>query len=435
MNIKEIYGKLKSYGVFMFGVGSLATFIVLLIVLKLLERPVKHVCEYILKEDRAQMLSGEDRIVPVEVCIAEIKPMTKRIETTGNLRANSSIIVKSEMPGGQGRIKKIHFEAGMAVKKCDLLLEFEDADFKARVSNAKAELEIAELDFSRSEQLFKQKLESQKKYDEAKAKVSVAKGRLEEAEANLQKTKIIAPFNGIAGIIPFSEGATIQNNQDLFKLVDETPMKVEFTIPERNVHDVGVGQNVEVKVDAFKDRIFKGVVAAVDSAISTDTHSLNVVASIPNEQGQLRQGLFCNVSIITGEQGDVLQVDETAVQLLHDKEIVYVVEKGRAFPVQIIRGYSENGKVEIKAGLTPGKIVVTAGQLKGGGEKVKITNLSDDILNMQVAKITQKETKEIVSDGSREIVKVEQTTKEEDSSPQKIDENKKVEQAVEGKKE
>ncbi|MBP9752264.1 MAG: efflux RND transporter periplasmic adaptor subunit [Proteobacteria bacterium] len=431
---KEMIEKLKTQGILLLGLGAVAGFVILLSVIRLMERPVKSVCEYILKSEREQLLNKEDRVLPVEVCIAEVKPMTKRIETSGKLRANNSVVVKSEMPGGQAKIKKIHFEQGCAVKKGDLLIEFEDADYKARVASAKGELEMRELDFKRIEQLHNQNFESKKKYDEAKAGLSMAKGKLEEAEAQLEKTKVIAPFEGTAGIIEYSEGATVRNDQELFKLVDETPMKVEFSVPERSVHDIGVGQALEIKVDALKDRAFKGVVQAVDSAIDSDTHSLNIVGSIPNESGDLRQGLFCNVSVITGEQGDVLQVDETAVQLIQDKEYVFVVDKGRAIPAPIIRGYSENGKVEIKSGLRPGMIVITAGQVRGGGEKVKVTNMPDDLVNLSVEKKQGVEKKiEAPLDGDNQDPKPENTVAIDNSEDAIKERDEKADQSVDKK--
>ncbi|CAO4846469.1 MAG: Multidrug resistance protein MdtA [Holosporales bacterium] len=390
MDIKAIFKRLQEQGVLVMIAVVLAVFLVLMIILKLLERPTKSFCEYLLREERS-LTSREDRIVPVEVCIAEMKPMVKRISTTGNLRANESVGLRCELPNA--KIKTIHFEQGSKVEKGALLIEFEDDDYKAKVSRAKAQLELREMEFKRISQLFEQKVESQKKYDEAKAGLSAATAELEEAEANLKKTKIYAPFQGTAGLVDYSVGATIPSNQDLFKLVDETPMKVIFSIPETYVHDVGMGQTIDVKVDAFDKKIFSGVIEAVDSAITKETHSLNVRGSLPNAEGLLREGLFCHIDVVTGEQGDVLQIDETAIRLYQDKEIVLYVEKGRVRPAQVITGYHENGKVQIKAGLMPGMIVVTAGQAYGQNEKVKITNLTEDALQTKVALAQGKDPK------------------------------------------
>lgn len=371
----------KGYAPIFWLLGAVVAILSFLAVIRLFEKPVKSVCQYILSEDKETMASRGERIVAAEVAVAKMGAMSKRITTVGRLKANESIVFKCEMPGGQGRIKKIHFEQGTAVKKGDLLLEFEDSDLKARLSRAKAELEVKELEFARIEQLHKQKIESQKKFDEAKGALSMAKAQLEEAEANLKKSVLIAPFEGTAGIIEFSEGSTVENNKDLFKLVDETPMKIELKVPERYVHDVGVGQAIEVKVDAFKDRLFKGVVEAVDSAIDTDTHSLSLRGSIPNEDGQLKQGLFANMHIITGEKSDVLKIPETAIQLKNEQEIVYVVEKGKAISQGVLTGYRENGEIEVRAGLREGQLVVTAGNVQQG-VKVKINNMNDEITKL-----------------------------------------------------
>lgn len=353
--------------------GVVVSVLAALIFFKLLDRPAKAVCQYILSDEKAALGIGSDRIIAVEAFPAEISPMSKRITTVGRLRANNSVVIKSEMPGGQGRIKKIGFDQGTLVEKGDTLIEFEDTDLQARLSRAKAERQVKELDFNRVEQLLKQKIESQKKYDEAKGALGMAQAQVEEAEANLLKAKIVAPFTGTAGIIEFSEGATVQNNQDLLKIVDELAMKVEFKVPERHVHDVGVGQVIELRVDAFKEQLFKGTVEAVDSAIDTDTHSLSVRGSIPNKEGQLRQGLFVNLDVITGENGDVLQIEETAIHVKNDQEFVYTVEKGKAVARGVLTGHRENGKIEIRSGLQRGALVITAGNVQAG-MRVKITN-------------------------------------------------------------
>lgn len=391
-NLVVFVKQLSKKNIIYISVGVFLGVILIYLVTAFMKRPVVVLCQYILTDETNKALAQADRVLPVEVGVAEMKPMTKRISTTGNLKANNFIHFKSEMPGGQGRIKKIHFEQGASVKKGDVLLEFENADYSARLERANAELKMRELEFERVKKLFDQKIESQKKFDEADAQLGIAKAQLQEAKATLDKTILIAPFDGTVGTIDYSEGATVQNNQDLFKLVDETPMRVEFAIPERYIHDVGVGQILEVSVDAFKDRIFKGVVDAVDAAVNTETHSLGVRGSIPNEDSVLKQGLFVKLDIVTGEQGDVLQVDETAIHLSQDREVVFVVEKGRAMAVPVLTGYRESGKVEIRSGLRSGMLVVTAGQVKFGGEKVKITNLSDEILSLKVKNAEEKET-------------------------------------------
>ena len=79
-------------------------------------------------------------------------------------------------------------------------------------------------------------------------------------------------------------------------IVDSTPIKVEFKVPEKNIHDIGVGQTVEVRIDAFKDQIFRGIVDAVDAQVQSESHSISIKAAISNEDGLLRPGCFANTT-------------------------------------------------------------------------------------------------------------------------------------------
>jgi len=170
----------------------------------------------------------------------------------------------------------------------------------------------------------------------------------------------------------------VQGATELVTVVDNTSVKAIFKVPEKNVHDVGVGQVAEIKVGAFKKQVFIGSVEAVDAKIDMESHSLQVKASIPNPDGLLREGLFADVSLIVGEKGNTMSVDESAVDRLGEREFVWVVTRGRADRRPILTGTRENGKVEIVAGLQPNEIVVTSGQLKlSDGVKVKISNMPD----------------------------------------------------------
>jgi membrane fusion protein (multidrug efflux system) len=201
---------------------------------------------------------------------------------------------------------------------------------------------------------------------------------LDAAKARFEKTAILAPFTGNIGLINVSVGAYVQAGQELVTIVDSTPMKVEFKIPEKHVHDVGVGQTIEVRIDAFKDRVFTGVVEAVDSKVESESHSISIRGSIPNDSGILKAGLFANISLIIGEQGETIMIDESAVDREGEIEFVWVVEKGKAGRRRIMTGTRENGKIEVIGGLQPGQIVVTVGQIKlGDGVRVKITNMED----------------------------------------------------------
>ena len=323
-----------------------------------------------LKQDRSGV--GE-RVVDVEAVRVTTGTMSKRIVTVGKLRANEEVTLRSEMAG---RILEINFKEGEAVNKDDLLIQFENADLVAEVSLAEAELAMRRADHERITKLRSQNIESVKKFDETKAGLAVAEAKLEKARAQLAKSTIIAPFSGNIGLIDVSVGAYVQAAQDLVKLVDNTPIKIDFKVPEQNVHDVGVGQTAELRIDGFPDETIMASVASVDSSLDAVSHSLSLRATTPNDQGRLRAGMFAHISLIVGEKGNSIVVPESAVTRDGEREFVWIIKTGKTGRRRVITGTRENGQVEIVQGLRPDELVVTAGQIKlGEGTSVNVTNL------------------------------------------------------------
>ena len=317
------------------------------------------------------------RTKPAAIEAAKVIPGTisRRIQTVGRFRPNNIVTLKSEI---NGRITEIKVKEGSDVKKDDILIQFDDADAKAELHDAQSTLVLREADLKRMEAL--KKVEAVKKYDEAKAAFEIAKAKIEIAKARLAKTQIIAPFDGVIGLIEPSPGAYVQAAQEMATVVDNNPMKVDFKIPERNLHEVGIGQGIEIKLDGFPDQIFTATVEAIDSKVDHQSHSIAVRGTIPNAKELLRGGLFANVSLIVGEKGDALLVPESALEREGDIEYVWVVKRNKASRKRVLVGTKEKNKVEIITGINPGEIVVTAGQMRfaGDGHPVKLLNLNED---------------------------------------------------------
>ncbi len=377
----------------MLTLGIIVGMLALWLVFKAMQPVVRSFCTYVLESDE-NTAARQSRIVTVEAEVVKTGTMTKRIVAVGTIRANASVTIRSEM---NGRIKELLFTEGASVKKDQPIIQFEDADAKAELKQAEAEMVLRKADFDRIAKLHEQKIGSTKDYDKSRAELSIAEARLDAARSRVDKTLIKAPFEGTIGLIDVSVGAYVQAAQDLVSVVDATPIKVDFKVPEKHVHDIGVGQTIEVRIDAFKDRIFKGTVEAVDAKVETESHSIAIRGSIPNEDNLLRPGLFAHIGLIIGEQGDTIQVDEAAVDREGEIEFVWVVEKGKASRRRILTVVRENGKIEIIAGIRPGQVVVTAGQLKlSDGVRVKVSNFEEEAAKKETS--TTKETDQKATD-------------------------------------
>ncbi|HXF90452.1 MAG TPA: efflux RND transporter periplasmic adaptor subunit, partial [Candidatus Nitrosotenuis sp.] len=340
-------------------------------------KPVlKTACMRLLDIDSARG-ALDDRITNVEAVRVKLGPISRRIVTVGKLLANESVMIRSEMAG---KIRQIAFKEGDNVQKDDILIQFDDEELQAELKLAEAELTLRESDFERSSSLRAKNIESAKKFDEVRAQRDSAKAKVDLAKAKLEKTVIKAPFSGTIGLIEVSAGAFVQGAQDLVRLVDNDPIKVDFNVPEKHLHDVGVGQIAEIRLDGFPDEVHRATVEAIDSAVEHQSHSIKLKASAPNADNRLRAGLFASVSLIIGEKSDAIVVPESAVAREGDIEYVWVIQSGKAGRRRVITGTRESAQIEIIHGIRPDELVVTAGQIKlYNGAAVHITNLSQDL--------------------------------------------------------
>jgi len=261
----------------------------------------------------------------------------------------------------------------------------------------------------------------------------MAKAQLEVAKAKLAKATIYAPFDGKIGLIDVSVGAIVDSQKELVTLVDFDPMKIDFKIPEKFIHDIGVGQTAEVKLDSIPNQVFQATVEAIDSRIDPQTHSIAVRATIPNEDGKLQTGLFGSVSVIIGIKNDALLVPESAIGREGDIEYVWVIVNGKSGRKRVLTGTRENGQVEITAGLRPNEIVVTSGQLKlGEGTAVKVSNLGGE--NVEVSDEEDSPTKEETSKQQASPKKEEGDTSQE-STEEKLESSQEQENKGQSPKE
>jgi membrane fusion protein (multidrug efflux system) len=366
-------GSFRERAPFIIG-GAIVGVLGLWLFLKLMTPAVRAVCKVVL-QDSTSMAHKEGKAIPIEAAPVKQGNISRRIVTVGRLRAKDEVMLKAEV---HGRISEILFQEGTHVEKGDVLIQFDDMDTRASLKQAEAEYTLHKAEFERVTKLHSQNIHSTKQLDEIIAKRDAAEGKVEEAKATLAKKVIVAPFSGTIGIISVSPGAYVQANQDLAMIVNANPIVVDFKVPEKHVHDVGAGQTAEIKVEGFKDEIFRFTVDAVDSKVNEQSHSLAIRASNPNEGNQLHAGLFANVSLIIGDKADAILIPETSIHREGDIEFVWVIKKGKAGRQRVISGTRENNVVEIISGLRPDMVVVTAGQIRlGEGTKVRITNMPE----------------------------------------------------------
>jgi membrane fusion protein, multidrug efflux system len=309
----------------------------------------------------------------VEAEVAKAERIAQEIIAVGSLRSNESTTLSSEIAG---RISAIHFREGQPVAKGAPLFELDDSVYRAELAQARAGLALSERNHERAKELFERKLISTRERDEAAAQLDVDRAAVALADARLAKTRIRAPFEGVVGLRAVSPGDYINAGQPLAPLEQISVLKADFRLSEAALSAIKVGQTLNLEVDAYPGQVFPGRVYAIDPRLAEETRSIGVRARVPNDQGQLRPGLFARVKLVIAERASAVLVPEQAIVPQGEKRFVYVIENGMAAMRPVELGLRQAGRVEVLSGVTPGDAVITAGNQKiGPGMPVVPINL------------------------------------------------------------
>lgn len=324
---------------------------------------------------------GPQRPPSVEVAKVETAKLVDDTQSVGSLRSNQGVILRPEVGG---RVSQIMFKDGQRVKKGQLLVQFDDQLPVAQLMQAKAEMSIAQANHTRNKELVAQNFISKRSLDESEAALQVAEAKLSLAQATLQRLKVLAPFDGVAGLRQINVGDYLKDGADMVNVEDIDAVLLDFRLAERFQTKIKPGQKAQVSFDALPGKQFTAVVQAIDPLIDANGRSIGVRGCIDNRQMQLRPGMFARVSAVFGERENAMVIPEEAI----------VPQGGRAFVVKVVAGANKDeqiservavkvglrqpGKVEILEGLSVGDTVVVAGQqrLQKDGTVVKVIDNS-----------------------------------------------------------
>ena len=317
----------------------------------------------------------------MEVAKAEAITLTDDAQAVGSLKSSHGVMLRPEV---SGRISRLGFTDGQLVKRGQLLVQLDDTLQQAQLKQAEAQASIARTNLQRSRELQAQSFVSQSAVDQNAAAMQVAEAQVALAQAQAQRMRVLAPFNGTAGLRLVDVGDYVKDGADIANLEDLSALTVQFALPERYVGRLRAGQPVDLTVDALPGRSFKGRVLALDSQVDTNGRAVQVLAQVANPGSVLRPGMFARPRVVFSVREGAVVVPEEALVPVGAKQFLFKVIDGAdgkkvAQRVEARLGLRLPGKVEILEGIQPGDLLVTAGHsrlLRGDNVPVRVVDLS-----------------------------------------------------------
>ncbi len=349
------------------------------------------------------------KTVNVSTAMAVEKPISRYVDVTGTLTAEEQADVSAEIAG---RVVGTRVERGSSVAAGAELVRIADTEVQAQadeaqanagqiearlgltgggsfqidrvpeVANAKASNDLAQADFDRAKMLNERKLLSQAEFDRSRAQADAAQRQYDIARNNAEQqyqsllaararlalarkavtdTSVRAPFAGVVEQRYVSVGDYVIRGARVASVMRVNPMRVELTVPGQHLAVVGPGRAVSLEVDAYPGKIFTGKIRYVSPALKTDSRALVIEAVVPNENGELKPGLFATARIEEAAATNAILIPASAIRTVAGTARAYVVVKdGTAEERLVTTGQTSGDLIEITNGIAAGEKVAAS---------------------------------------------------------------------------
>lgn len=362
---------------------------------------------------------NKEEIVTVQTEKVVKRNITQTVSAIGNIDPEFKVVITPEVTG---EIISLPVKEGDVVKKGDVLLRIKadayvaakqraDASLqsaRATLASRKAELDKITSDYNRAKELYAKKLSSDAEleaiksqylslsslYAGAEANVMQNEAAVKESAEQLNKTTIISPMEGTVTQLNVEVGERVlgsgfSQGTNIMTVADLSRMQAIVDVDENDIVLISYGDTARVKVDAFGDQVFTGVVyeignSAKQSGFGTQDQVINfeVKIKILDKDKKIRPGMSCNSTIETETRFQVLSVpipsitarlelpdagqsEEEGIAVKQTKkdgainEIVFLVVDGKAKVNSVKTGISDDNYIEIVSGLKGDEDVVS----------------------------------------------------------------------------
>jgi membrane fusion protein (multidrug efflux system) len=265
-------------------------------------------------------------------------------------------------------------------------LDLNAAPLKAQLEQLKAAARLAKQNFDRDLAQLKMHAVSQAAVDLAAANMKSASAQVTMQEAIIAQKSIRAPFAGQLGIRQVDLGQYLAPGTALVNLQQLDPMYLDFTVPQAQIDLIHVGEHVTVQTNAFPNKVFTGIISALEPQVDISTRNLKVRASIANPDGELLPGLFATARVNKGDKKEYITLPNSAIAYNPYGSTAFIVKsegKGADGKPKLVveqrfvtTGLVRGDQVAVLSGLQVNEVVVTSGQLKLRNGTLVIVNNS-----------------------------------------------------------
>ncbi len=303
----------------------------------------------------------EEALVSVEMVKDTV--FSHYLEVQGNVNTKENLII---YPQFAGILNTVNVIAGQKVSKGQVLGTIDDGGLSQQLAQLENQLALAKTTFERQKRLWDQKIGSEIQYLQAQTNMVSQQKAVSQMKAQLAKTRVIAPFNGVIDELIAERGQVVGPGQGLMRIVNLNNMFVSTSVPESYIGKLKVGTEVSVYL-ASLGKSFNGKIRQVGNNINPNNRSFGIEVSVPNTDNLLRPNQVAKLKITDYTNAKAVVVPSNVIQEDADGnqfvfEVSSVKDKtGIAKKVIVKVGKTSDNYTEILSGLEPKTVLVGDG--------------------------------------------------------------------------
>jgi membrane fusion protein, multidrug efflux system len=298
----------------------------------------------------------------VKIYIAREEQPENKLFATGTILANEEAELVPEV---SGKIVLLNIREGGTVSQGMLLVKINDAELQAQLKKLKAQEELLKDREVRQKKLLDISGISKEEYETSVNALFTVRADIEMVQAQINKTEIRAPFDGIVGLKNVSAGSFISPGVKIAGIQQINPVKIDFSVPERYAMLISRGSKIRFSAEGVRE-VAEAEVAAVEPKIDIATRTIRARALYKNKEAKFLPGAFAKIELLLDARETSIMIPSEALIPVLKGYKVFVYKNGLARETKVVTGLRTENRVEIVEGLSAGDSVITTGimQLK-----------------------------------------------------------------------
>ncbi len=332
--------------------------------------------------DNQQNKFSADVAIPVTVEEVELDNIQEIFTATGTIMSEYESFLVSQASGEyylqiNPRTGK-KYKMGDKVKRGEMIIRIEDKEYENNVNieGAKIDLEISEMEYKKQVALYEKGGVTLREKVNGEKQWVTSKKNYENALIQLDKMKVVAPFDGIITDLPyFSQGVKIEQSKEVLQLMSYKEMIMDLMLPENQISKVSTNQKAWITNYSIPEDTLIGTLKEISPAIDIESRTFKGRLNIANPKAKLRPGMFVKADIIVDKKDSVIVIPKDVILARTDGKAVFIARDKTARERKVTTGMENNGMIEITEGLNPEERLIIKGfETLKDRSKIKVLN-------------------------------------------------------------